>query len=142
MILQELFLLVAILLLAGKDATSYLLKDKNSPYNQLEKTRIQRWHRDGTALWLLFTGSITYNSFLLHQTWYLIPIYSTLLRLTIYDLAFNKWASLSYTYLGSTAWADKVFVKLFGSQGAVKKAITFGLITLALNLLKSSIFAS
>ncbi len=122
---EGLLLLIFTLFLAGKDATSFLLKDKNTA-DALDFKRIKRWHRDGVALAALFTGVLAYYS---HQYWQ-VPITSLLIRLAVFDIAFNKWAGLSVTYLGSTALFDKIFIKIFGKHGAFKKSIFFVIATI------------
>lgn len=129
MILCQIYVLVCILFLAGKDATSYLLKDKNRPNDNLNDARIQRWHRDGVALNALVIVPIVY----LRPELYWIVLYTVLLRLAVFDLAFNKWAKLNYKFLGSTAWTDKFFSKIFGKYGAVKKSLFFLGILVILN---------
>ena len=131
MVLAELYVLVCILFLAGKDATSYLLKDKDTPDTDLQKKRIQRWHRDGVALNALVIMPIVY----LRPELSWIILYTLLIRLAVFDLAFNKWAKLDYTYLGSTAWTDQIFSKIFGPHGAVKKSVFFAGLLILLNFL-------
>lgn len=128
MILLEIYVLVCILFLAGKDATSYLLKDKIS--NDQTTGRISRWHRDGVALNALIIVPIVY----LRPELYWIILYTLLIRLAVFDIAFNKWAGLDYRFLGSTAWTDKIFVKIFGTYGAVKKSIFFLTALILLNI--------
>ena len=120
MVLAQIYVLACVLLLAGKDATSYLLKDKNNN-SSLGLKRIERWHRDGVALNALIIVPVVY----LRPELSWIILYAVLIRLSIFDLAFNKWAGLNYRYLGSTAKADKLFVKIFGQYGAVKKSLFF-----------------
>src|SRR5690349_18584400 len=107
MILAEIYVLICILFLAGKDATSYLLKDTSRPYTRLDQKRIERWHRDGVALNALIIMPIVY----LCPGLYWIIFYTLIIRLAIFDIAFNRWAGLNYKFLGSTAWADKLFSK-------------------------------
>jgi len=106
MIILEIYVLVCTLFLAGKDATSYLLKDT------------------------LIIIPIIYLRPELH--W--IILYTVLIRLAIFDIAFNKWAGLDYRFLGSTAFTDKFFIKIFGTYGAVKKSIFFLVVLLILNI--------
>lgn len=128
MIQFQLFMLVAILFLAGKDATSYKLKDKND--NDLTKIRIKRWHRDGVVLNILLVLPLIYFD---PTNWWRYILYSLLIRLSIYDIAFNYWGGLPYKYLGSTAWWDRQFIKIFGEEGALKKSIFFLSILILLN---------
>lgn len=130
-ILAQIYVLVCILFLAGKDATSYLLQDKMSPDTELKLRRIDRWHRDGVALNALIIIPIVY----LAPELSLIILYTVLIRLAIFDLAFNYWTGLKYTHLGSTAMADKFFVKIFGTEGAIKKSLFFLGLTLFLNFI-------
>jgi hypothetical protein len=129
-ILAQIYVLVCILFLAGKDATSYLLKDKNQ-LGLITNSRIDRWHRDGVALNLLVIVPIVY----LRPELSWIILYTALIRLAVFDLAFNKWAGLDYRYLGSTAWTDKMLIKIFGTNGAVKKSIFFFVLLVILNIL-------
>ena len=120
-----------ILLLAGKDATSYQLKDKGKD-TQLTKKRINRWHRDGVALFIIFVFVLILYTGLIWET----ILLSLLLRLTLFDPFFNKWSSLSTSHLGSTAFWDKIFVKIFGINGAIKKSIVFGILSVLFVLYK------
>jgi hypothetical protein len=129
-VISILLLIVFKLLLAGKDASSYLLKDKVD--NNLTVKRIQRWHRDGVALDLIFTGVLTWATSLYIE----VPILSVLLRLAVYDSAFNQWAGLDIRYLGSTSWIDRQFVKIFGLHGALEKSFVFLGITVIWGILK------
>lgn len=126
-LVSEIYLLVMILFLAGKDATSDRMKDKNAPASELRYKRISRWHRDGVALWLLATLPVFY-----HTSWWLLLI-SILLRLSVYDVSFNKWAGLPVGHLGGTSFWDRFFVRIFGAQGADTKAVTFTLIWVVFN---------
>lgn len=120
-IIYQLYLLISKLFLAGKDASSYLLKDKRAN-GELTNNRIKRWHRDGVFLDVLYTLGAAYNA---DKNWWKVVIASVLIRLSIFNLVFNYWAGLSITELGSTAWFDKKLSKIFGQQGAVKAAIFF-----------------
>jgi hypothetical protein len=115
-----LILLVNKLFLAGKDADSYLLKEKHGE-DALTFKRIKRWHRDGVALDLMFTAVLAWATGL----YAVVGIQSILIRLAVYDLAFNYWAKLNFHYLGSTAFFDRIFSKIFGINGAVKKSLFF-----------------
>jgi len=130
--IYQLYLLIVKLFLAGKDASSYLLKDKIAS-GSLTNNRIQRWHRDGVILDVLTTLPIAY---LAGTKWWQIIISSVLLRLSTFDLAFNYWGGLDIHHLGSTAWADKQFAKIFGASGAVKKSLFFLTLLVLLNILK------
>lgn len=119
------------LLLASKDATSYLLK-KNALDDSFTGVRIKRWHRDGVLLDILFTVSLMWNAYLAQNSISFILVQSLLLRLVLFDIAFNYWADLPYQYLGSTASLDKIFSKIFGKQGAFKKSLFFIVIMIIL----------
>lgn len=130
-VLTQLYLLIVKLFLAGKDASSYLLKDKTD--NALTKKRINRWHRDGVALDVLSTLPLAYIN---TRDWAFVILTSVLLRLSVFDLAFNKWASLNIHHLGSTAWFDQQFAKIFGVNGAVQKSVFFMIVLIVFNVLK------
>lgn len=116
-------LIIYKLFLAGKDSSSYLLRDKAN-VTDITLNRIKRWHRDGVILDLLFTGALvpTFG-------WWVI-LQSLLVRLSVFDVAFNHWSGLNINYLGSTAATDKFFVKIFGINGAVKKSLIFLILSL------------
>jgi len=130
MIIAEIFLIICILFLAGKDASSYLLKDKLRSDNTIDLNRIKRWHRDGVALNILFILPLLFI-----VQWYII-IYALLIRLSFFDIAFNKWAGLNPTFLGSTSEVDKIFIKIFGKKGAIKKSLFFFAILIIFNILQ------
>lgn len=126
----QLYLIACTLFLAGKDASSYLLSSTHT--ERVYLTRVKRWHRDGVILWLLYVTSIAFRPEV--PAWK-TAIAALLIRLFSFDLAFNRWASLPMKYLGGTAWADTLFVRVFGKQGAVRKSLTFFIIWVVLNLL-------
>lgn len=128
-IIIELYLLVCTLFLAGKDASSLRMKDKSDKYAELMKKRISRWHRDGVVLHILFVVPVVYYT----QNYWLI-LYAVLIRLSVFDIAFNFWAGIGTKYLGTTAITDRIFSRLFGADGAYKKSISFFLILIALNI--------
>lgn len=128
--LFELYLIVCVLFLAGKDADSYQLKEKTD--NGLSAGRVKRWHRDGLILFVLYLlPLIVWDA---RDAWKTV-IGGALIRGALFDLAFNHWASLSTSYLGGTAWADKLFVKVFGVNGAILKSSIFLALLIGLNLL-------
>lgn len=116
----QIYLVACTLFLAGKDASSHLLKAKND--DTLTLNRIKRWHRDGVAMYLLYIAPCIV---LAGDRWYWIVAAALLIRAAIFDLAFNIWASLPENYLGGTAWFDKLFLKIFGLHGASKKSLFF-----------------
>ncbi len=127
-------LLIFKLFLAGKDATSYKLRGRDTwVAGRVSTNRIKRWHRDGVALDAILTGVLMWATGL----YIVVPIQSLLARLAIYDLAFNHWADLNIHYLGSTSWVDKQFIKILGTNGAVIKSAVFAVILLILNIIWS-----
>jgi len=117
--------------LAKKDAESYLMKTTTTTPTILNL--IKRWHADGVVLGILINVPLLYD---FHKEWWQIVIVNVLLRVAEFDLVFNKYANLSPTYLGSTAEADKIFSKIFGINGAIKKSITFFGLLIAFNIAK------
>ena len=139
MILIILYLIILIGFLAGKDGISYSLKDKKD--NSLTKGRIKRWHRDGTILMSVGTIStfMRFSGFFhieISPLWWQIIIEAILIRTSIFDPLFNRWAQLNPTYLGGTAWSDRLSTTIFGINGAIKKAIFFGILAIIFTLLK------
>ena len=129
----ELYITVALLFLAGKDASSYRMKDHSGRNEVLQKKRIKRWHRDGVALFILFVIPCVYFT----NNYWLI-LYAALIRLTFFDPAFNHWAGLRVRYLGSTAIWDKFFISIFGLNGALLKSLVFLVILILTNILVMS----
>jgi len=128
-VLIQLYIAVACLVLAGKDATSFLLKEKKD--DDFSASRIKRWHRDGVILYALYVLPCCKIDFL--ETWKIV-LAAGLIRLALFDLEFNRSASLDIHYLGSTAWIDRQFVKIFGFNGALKKSGAFLLLLIAGNI--------
>jgi len=126
----QLHLILATLLLAGKDATSYRLMQHTA--GPLTASRIKRWHRDGAALAVLFVIPLLWIE---PAIWWKTIAAALLIRLAIFDYTFNHYAGVDSRYLGGTAWADRVFVRIFGMYGAVRKSLTFFIIWIVLNLL-------
>lgn len=120
------------LFLAGKDASSFLLRGVTDPYQGVTKSRLDRWHRDGVAIHGIFVAVLVWATGL----WLTVPIQALLIRLGFYDLAFNKWSSLPITYIGNTSGVDRFFLKVFGRNGAVKKSAAFLLILLLWGVLR------
>ena len=118
-------------LLAGKDATSYLMKSNNST-SDINLIRIKRWHRDGMLIHAIFIAIMTWASHAYIET----PIQQLLIRLAIFDILFNKYANLDIHYLGSTAWFDKLFVKIFGVNGAIEKSAVFLILLILWGIVK------
>jgi len=130
--LSLLICLTITLLLAGKDASSYLLRGVLDPYQGVTKSRLDRWHRDGVFIHGLFTVILAWAT----GMWITVPIQALLVRLGFYDLAFNKWASLPTTYIGNTSGVDRIFRKIFGNNGALEKSIVFLVILLLWGVLR------
>jgi len=124
--------LIFILFLAGKDASSYLLRGTKDPYEGVTKSRLDRWHRDGVAIHTIFVAVLAWATGL----WITVPVQALLLRLGFYDLAFNKYSSLVTTYIGNTSMVDRFFRKIFGTNGAVIKSAVFLLILLLWGVLR------
>ena len=123
-------MLAFILILAGQNAVSFLLMDK-SPANDLKYKRLDQWHRDNV---LLNVVAIVPFLMLDLKHVHLYILYALVLRVALFDVLFNYLARLKYTYIGETAKVDKIFRKVFGAQGAVKKAIVFILVLVLLNI--------
>jgi hypothetical protein len=124
----EIFFLITQLVLAGKDATSFRMK--NAAMDPLTMIRLNRWHRDGIILAILYLLPCLWLGYS-NGEWKSVGLISSgaiLIRLTVYDIAFNKYAGLELYYFGSTPKADGIFAKIFGYQGAVRKSLAFGIL--------------
>jgi hypothetical protein len=129
MLVAQIYVLICTLLLAHKDAMSYLLKDKNSPDTAEKLSIISKWHRDGFLMNALFVIPV----FALSPALSWIILYSILIRLAVFDVAFNYWARLDYRHIGTTATTDKFFSKIVGEKGAIKKSLFFLIVTVVLS---------
>lgn len=127
--IAQLYIILCTLFLAGHDSTSYLLKAGGTNIGPLLFKRIKRWHRDGVIIFTLCCIPWIYLAGLK------IIIASLLIRLSFFDIAFNKWSGLPYKQLGTTATTDIFFTKIFGQNGALKKSIVFFIILILLNIL-------
>lgn len=136
MIIEVLYLIIATLFLAGKDASSYRMKDKNPKNLDIHLKRISRWHRDGVALNFLFVLPLFYYNDLA----FIYFLYALIIRASFFDPAFNKWAGLPIGFLGSTATFDKLSSKVFGKNGAVKKLIVGTILLLTIILIDKFIW--
>lgn len=133
---KEIALIICTLFLSGKDASSYLMKDKTA--NSLMIERINRWHRDGLINYILYSVLLIFWGTNFSQVFFdpEMAIASVLIRPAFFDLSFSKWSSLPQREFGTTAFWDIQFTKIFGKAGAVKKSLFFLFILVLLNLLK------
>lgn len=111
--------------MAGKDGITNLLKKQT---DNLTDSRLKTWHSGGAWVYAIYCVSVAW----LCNWWLLVP--GLLLRVSLFDLGVNKWSSYDFQHIGTTAFWDKQFSKIFGSKGAVKKAIVFFILVIALNL--------
>ena len=124
----EVMYIICTLLLAGKDADSYLLKNNLS--DKLTLNRVSRWHRDGFFLALAI---VILCVMVRLDRWWVIISTCILIRLSFFDIFYNRWSGLGIDYIGNTAWTDQQLRKIFGSNGAVLKSITFFILLLIFN---------
>ncbi len=130
MIVFQIYMTICILFLAGKDVISYKLKSRID--NDLSYSRIKRFHRDGAFLNILFIVPFIYFD---PYNWGKYVLYTTLIRISIFDPFFNCQAGLNFRFLGSTALWDKIFIKIFGINGAIKKSLFFIILLVITNIL-------
>ena len=132
--LFQLSFLVFTLFFAGRDSVSITQKEKES--NELTKQRNKWWHTQGGILYVIFVVTVCCT------VWYYDSVYfglklcfaAALIRVIFFDPALNHWSGWSIRYLGTTAGWDKLFVKVFGKEGAMKKTIAFFVLLVVLNL--------
>lgn len=133
--IMQLYLIACELFSAGHDSTSIRLRQTIG--DNMTIKRIKRWHRDGLALYILFCLPLFFYGSSLEQlviNWKMI-VAAALIRVSIFDPFLNYWTDYSITFIGTTAWWDRRFSKIFGKNGALKKSITFFLILIILNFL-------
>jgi len=112
-----------LLLLAEQNAASFAM------FGETKQKQQDRWHRDNV---LLNVAAVL--PLLLHNLsdWAWLIGGALLLRTALFDLAFNYFAKLRTNYIGSTAGLDKIFRKIFGIYGAIRKSVVFLLLLLIL----------
>ena len=126
-IIFQLILLAYILISAGRDSDS--IRMKTITVDNLLITRLKRWHRSGAITYIIVCGMLTY-----FLGWKIL-IAGVIIRIAFFDLALNKWAGFPFDLIGTTALTDQFFAKIFGQHGAVKKALAFFVLLIALNIL-------
>lgn len=119
---------VSTLLLASKDADTTLLKNKTD--DALTLKRLNRWHKSGFFLGACLT---CFCVLINPELWWFMIATCILNRASLYDLGFNKWASLDIRYIGNTAITDKIFRGIFGTNGAVLKSACFFVLLIIFN---------
>lgn len=144
-IIKQILILVACLFLAGHDSTSFLLRKGGDNAGALLYSRLNRWHRDGLIIYCLVIiainlGEICYAikigaSFSISMIDWKMFIAAGLIRLSFFDLSFNYWSQLPFNLIGTTAFTDRLFARVFGHQGAVLKSLVFLLVLISLNYL-------
>lgn len=121
----EIYFLICQSFQVGKDATSYRMKDKQM--DPLTTNRLKRWHRDGVIQAFLSFLPCAFACFL-KGGWPGLGLISAcvfLIRMSFYDISFNKWAGLDLGFFGTTPKSDALFIWAFGTNGAVRKALAF-----------------
>lgn len=144
-IIKQILILMACFFLAGHDSTSFLLRKGGNNSGTLLYTRLERWHRDGLIIYCLVIIAIN-----LGEICYAIKsgvpvsismidwkmfVAAGLIRLSFFDLSFNYWSQLPFNLIGTTAFTDRLFAKIFGQKGAVLKSFGFLLVLIGLNYL-------
>ena len=127
LIIFQLLLLAYILISAGRDSDS--IRMKSNTVDNLLLIRLKRWHRSGAITYAIVVGMLT---------WFIgwkIFLAGILIRIIFFDLAVNKWTDYPFDLIGTTAITDQFFAKIFGQHGAVKKALAFFALLIALNIL-------
>jgi hypothetical protein len=115
--------------LGARDGINYSIFKVPQQMEYLKlKGMLNAWHFCGGVIYLLAClPAIALVNWLL-----VIPC--LLVRVSIYDIAHNLFAKFPAGHLGTEAKSDKLFVKLFGKEGAIKKAVAFILILITLNI--------
>lgn len=144
-IIKEILIAIACLFLAGHDSTSYLLRKGGNNSGTLLYSRLDRWHRDGLVNYCVVVlainvGEICYalkmgQSFSLSMIDWKMFIAAGLIRLSFFDPSFNYWSQLPLNLIGTTAFADRLFARIFGHKGALLKSLSFFIILIILNYL-------
>jgi hypothetical protein len=90
----------------------------------------KRWHRSGYIMYALFFIPLTY--FIGWQ----VLIAGLILRGSVYDIGHNYGARLRAGYIGDGAefW-ERLFLRIFGIDGGIKKAFAFMVLLIILNIL-------
>ena len=112
----QIYLVVLTVLLSIKDSTSYLLKTKDK--NLLVTSRVNRWHLQGAAIFVISLLPLMYIGNIIE-----VSIAALLIRLSLYDLVFNKAANLDFSFFGTTSKSDIAFSKIFVAQCKTLKSV-------------------
>ena len=122
------------LFFAGRDSVSISQKEKE--FNELTKQRNKWWHTQGGILYAIFVLTVCCTVWYYDSVWFglKLGVAAALTRVILFDPALNHWSGWSITHLGTTAAWDKIFKKLFGKEGAMKKTIAFFILLVILNL--------
>lgn len=130
-IVLQIFILAFILVLAAKDAYSYLLENKNIVATPEVLNLKDKWHLSGAALFILYAVSLAIAS----GFWWELPVLAILIRLSFYDITFNFFAKLSLAFIGTTAKTDLFLRKIFGKNGAIIKSVIAFILLILFNML-------
>lgn len=124
MIYAQLYCLLIALILGYRDGMSH------QSNRILGSKQLTAWHFCGGLLYTLFTGPLFFLA-----GWEIF-IAALLIRLAVFDVAYNKAAGLKLAYMGEgTEKIERVAIKVFGPNGAVKKMIVALAILIILNIL-------
>ena len=115
-IIQYLVIFIFTAVLAAKDGFSYLLIDRRTGNEDI----IKKWHITGAILYVIFLLFLAFS----FKDFYVV-ILAGIIRLAFYDVVFNKVAKLNKRYIGFTSPIDRIFRKMFGEDGALRKATMF-----------------
>jgi len=115
-------LILAFAFYAGKhDGDSHLSN------RRLLDTERKTWHRSGYILYIIFTTLVGF----IHWK---LSICAAIAR-GIFDIGYNVGGKLKLSYIGDgREFWERLFIKLFGVDGGVKKAIAFILLLIVLNV--------
>jgi len=129
MLYAQLYILFLAAVFGARDGINYSIYGvPKTDYKTLHAS-LKWWHFSGAFLYGFAGGPLV-----MIISWKLI-IALLLLRVSIFDIAYNHFAGLPLSHIGTEAFWDRVFRSIFGAKGGIIKAVCFVLILALLNFL-------
>jgi hypothetical protein len=120
-------LILQSVILGCKDGATYKIFGRPIQDYSKVKEWLKWWHFYGAFDYILLL------SVLFFVVGWKILIAALLIRVSVFDLCYNWKSGLSHSHIGTEAVSDKIFAKIFGPNGARKKALVFLLVLIILN---------
>lgn len=122
------FLIIYTCASASHDGRTYRINGKPlKPYVTI-KMWLKWWHIDNAIEYLAVLGIAGFFNY-----WMIAA--GLFIRVALFDVCYNKAADLPPKFIGTTAWFDRIFYRLFKNiGGAITKSILFLILLIAVNI--------